>query len=228
MTTIKRNCQIVMLPSDDKVNYHQLCLDKNHRPNRLILMYSEEYSYAKVQEHNQEPQNLYILSNDEIKVDDWVLVQCSEIEVTHIRKVTGYYNEQFLFDNNNQIYMDYCTKIIATTDKTLGLPQIPKEFIEAYILSYNMGSMNTITEIMVEYEDFISSNPIWNSKNPLSNVIVRPRVDINNCIIITAVKTTYSKEEVKALLHNLAKEMYKRGIIFNPESTEKWIEQNLQ
>ena len=37
-----------------------------------------------------------------------------------------------------------------------------------------------------------------------------------------------SDDKVKALLHNLAGEMYKRGIIFNPESTEKWIEKNLQ
>ena len=29
-------------------------------------------------------------------------------------------------------------------------------------------------------------------------------------------------------LHNLAGEMYKQGIIFNPDSTEKWIEKNLQ
>ena len=217
MTTIKRNCQIVMLPSDDKVNYRQLCLDKSHRPNRLILMYSEEYSYAKVQEHNQEPQNLYILSNDEIKEEDFFMSTFMSYPLHNVKEGYAEYP-----DTNN------CKKIIATTDKTLGLPQIPKEFIEAYILSYNMGSMTTLDEIMVEYEDFISSNPIWNSKNPLSNVIVRPRVDINNCISITLIKNTYSKEEVKALLHNLAKEMYKRGIIFNPESTEKWIEQNLQ
>ena len=162
-------------------------------------------------------QHLYILSDDEIKEEDFFM---SAFMSYPLHNLKGKYAEYP--DTTN------CTKIIATTNKTLGLPQIPKEFIEAYILSYNMGSMNTITEIMVEYEDFISSNPIWNSKNPLSNVIVRPRVDRNNCIIITAVKTTYSKEEVKNLLHNLAGEMYKQDIIFNPDSTEKWIEKNLQ
>lgn len=141
MTTIKRNCQIVMLPSDDKVNYHQLCLDKNHRPNRLLLMYSEGYSYAKVQEHNQEPQHLYILSNNEIKEGDFFMSTFLSYPLHNVKEGYAEYP-----DTNN------CKKIIATTDKTLGLPQIPKEFIEAYILSYNMGSMNTITEIMVEYE----------------------------------------------------------------------------
>ena len=80
--------------------------------------------------------------------------------------------------------MDYCTKIIATTDKTLGLAEISKEFIETYILSYNMGSMNTITEIMVEYEEIISY-----SLKKVDNY--KLKIDENNCISITAVKTNF-------------------------------------
>ena len=219
MTTIKKKCQIIMLSTNEKAISSEFTIGKRIKttektPDKLV------YGCA-LSDIIFQRQHLYILSDEKIKVGDWVLVQCSEIEVTHIRKVTGYDKEQLLFDNNNHIYMDYCTKIIATTDKTLGLAEISKEFIETYILSYNMGSMNTITEIMVEYEEIISYS--------LKKVDhYKLKIDENNCISIKAVKTNYSKEEVKSLLHNLAGEMYKQDIIFNPDSTEKWIEKNLQ
>ena len=220
MTTIKKKCQIIMLSTDKKAIGSEFTIGKRVKANTEKPINELVYGFA-LSDIIFQRQHLYILSDEKIKVGDWVLVQCSEIEVTHIRKVTGYDKEQFLFDNNNQIYMDYCTKIIATTDNSLGLPKLSKEFIETYILSYNMGSMNTITEIMVEYEEIIS----YSSKKVDHYKL---KIDENNCISITAVKTNYSKEEVKSLLHNLAGEMYKQDIIFNPDSTEKWIEKNLQ
>jgi hypothetical protein len=54
-----------------------------------------------------------VVDDSEIAIGDTVLVDCSELEVLDIRKVNDYYNEQFLFEGNNQIHMDYCKKIIA-------------------------------------------------------------------------------------------------------------------
>ena len=56
---------------------------------------------------------LLVVNDSEIAIGDTVLVDCSELEVLDIRKVNDYYNEQFLFEGNGQIHMDYCKKIIA-------------------------------------------------------------------------------------------------------------------
>ena len=63
--------------------------------------------------------NLYIISDEEMKKGDYVYVACSEVNVYEIRQITEYYNGQFLFDDKSQIDMDYCKKIIATTDTSL-------------------------------------------------------------------------------------------------------------
>jgi hypothetical protein len=56
---------------------------------------------------------LLVVDDSEIAIGDTVLVDCSELEVLDIRKVNDYYNEQFLFEGNGQIHMDYCKKIIS-------------------------------------------------------------------------------------------------------------------
>jgi hypothetical protein len=56
---------------------------------------------------------LLVVDDSEIAIGDTVLVDCSELEVLGIRKVNDYYNEQFLFEGNGQIHMDYCKKIIS-------------------------------------------------------------------------------------------------------------------
>lgn len=186
MTTIKRKCQVIMLSTNEKAISSEFIIGKRIKttektPDKLV------YGFA-LSDIIFQRQHLYILSDEKIKEDDWYYFNvgyASGVKIANEEDI-----EQINFEINPK-------KIIATTNENLGLPQLSKEFIETYILSYNMGSMITLDGIMVEYEDFISSNPIWNSKNPLSNVIVRPRVDRNNCIIITAVKTTYSREEVK-------------------------------
>ena len=208
METIKKKCQIIMLSVNEKAIGSEFTIGKRIKtiektPDKLV------YGCA-LSDITFQRQHLYIISNDEIKEEDFFMSAFMSYSLHNVKEGYAEYP-----DTTN------CKKIIATTDKTLGLPQIPKEFIEAYILSYNMGSMNTITEIMVEYEEIIS----YSSKKVDHYKL---KIDENNCISITAVKTNYSKEEVKSLLHNLAGEMHKQGIIFNPDSTEKWIEKNLQ
>ena len=68
-------------------------------------------------------QHLYFLSEERPIVGDWVFVSCSEAEIKEIVKVKEYYNEYFVFDDF-QIHMDYCRKIIASTNKYLGLLEV--------------------------------------------------------------------------------------------------------
>jgi hypothetical protein len=80
--------------------------------------------------------DIYITSNEEIKEGDW------------------YYNERL-----NKVFQaiaksgynttDKEFKIIASTDLSLELPQLSKEFIEKFIESYNNG--NPIVDVLVEH-----------------------------------------------------------------------------
>jgi len=56
---------------------------------------------------------LLVADDSEIAIGDTLLVESPELEALDIRKVNDYYNEQFLFEGNGQIHMDYCKKIIA-------------------------------------------------------------------------------------------------------------------
>jgi hypothetical protein len=79
--------------------------------------------------------NIYITSEEEVNVNDYVIVSCSEEEIEEVRVVTGYYNEQFLFDGKSQIHMNYCKKIIFTTDFRLApnVQKIDDEFLEWFV-----------------------------------------------------------------------------------------------
>jgi hypothetical protein len=89
------------------------------------------------QEQNHfKPQHLYITNDEEIKENDYVIVSCSEVNIEEVRIVTGYYNEQFLFDDKSQIHMDYCKKIILTTNEDLikyRVQAIDDEFLEWFV-----------------------------------------------------------------------------------------------
>jgi hypothetical protein len=81
-------------------------------------------------------ENIYITNSSDIIVKDYVVVSCSEVNIEEVRIVTGYYNEQFLFDDKSQIHMDYCKKIILTTNEDLikdGVQAINNDFLQWFV-----------------------------------------------------------------------------------------------
>lgn len=93
----------------------------------------DEYPVQSVNAGNQ---HIYITNESDIKENDYVIVSCSEVNIEEVRIVTGYYNEQFLFDDKSQIHMDYCKKIILTTDEDLiqnGVQAIDDDFLEWFV-----------------------------------------------------------------------------------------------
>ena len=135
-------------------------------------------------------QNLYIISDDEIKEGDW----CFD----------NRFNDVFQFNNaaGLKIYKEknskFLFKIIATTDSSLGLPQPSQQFIEKYIEEYNRG--NIITDVLIEYELISNEEYFGNTVNPDDDVpYFDERLKINyndNTITIKKVKDSYSREEV--------------------------------
>ena len=120
-------------------NIHLIPTDK---PSRLQLNVNTKtlILFNNIQSNNESAhlttQNIFITSDEEVNKTDYVIVSCSEAEIEEVNLVTEYYNEQFLFDDRTQIHMDYCRKIILTTDPELiadGVQSIDDEFLEWYI-----------------------------------------------------------------------------------------------
>lgn len=170
-------------------------------------------------------QNLFIISDDEIKDLDWFI------------------NDQGVWQCNNGIIPTGLNprKIIATTDKSLTwsndneiqiidtyfaqLSQISQSFIEQYITEYNKG--NIINDVLVEYEEYgeeLGCDPAY--YNLPSH---RLKINQDNTINIKTVKDSFSRDEVRDLLDNLIDSLMDNKITKDISSKfyDKWIEQNL-
>ncbi len=202
--------------------------------------------------------HLYILSDEKPSIGDWVI--CSNWEKSYQKLgQVSHIGEPFNFKNTIQIngnpdlhidrhVLDYCKKVIATTDKELTistydssdelstpgsmkLPQIPQEFIEQYIRKYN-DSGKGIDYVEVEYIKQRCTEPF--SKNgchcikdeecsrPIRNLLINSGNTIN---IKPIEEKMYSREEVEQIVW----EMHHKVFLFEAtyEGTEKFIEQNL-
>jgi hypothetical protein len=172
---------------------------------------------------NRQAQHLYIISDDEIKVGEWGMVN------------TGLLLTPLLATKENILKLkDYSfKKIIATTDNSLTFnnlirldvkrkietPQIPQSFIEHYIAEYNKS--NVITKVMVEY--FVThetgyDKPLCIKLNPDNTINIKP------------IKDNWNREEVVQLLLNCCGEVScDDGILLGKTPSElfKWIERNL-
>jgi hypothetical protein len=118
--------------------------------------------------------NIYITDNSEIKEGNYVVVSCSEIEIEEVRLVIGYYNEQFLFDDRGQIHMDYCKKIILTTDPQLiadGVQPIDNEFLEWFVKNPSCEFVETQCSGRNCIEDFGCTKEGCNGVEPLEIII---------------------------------------------------------
>ena len=225
---IKRKCQIVLLPTKNKSNIQLQMNEKLHLENGSSISLK---SY----------QHLYITSDEEIKEGDW----CYNSKRKSIEL------GKYMIGTNEFIF---CKKIIATTNTSLisineqyfdvnksrksavleqkTLPQIPQEFIEAYVKAYNEG--NPITEVIVEYEIicgrcYSNTDECWSAKECSRNTdfpdIVKLKVNSDNTINIKLIKDNWSREEVKQLCKLAFK--YHCDNSRTTSLPDKWIEENL-
>ena len=193
-----KKAKVVMLPTNKKTKHLMVYSDVEKTKGKLILngLKNDEY---------KEYQHLYIISNDEIKDNYYIIDNIPE-----------------LLKNNGLKFIDgNCKKVIATTDTSLYthqketvslpervfyLPQPSKQFIEKYIEEYNKG--NVITDVLVEYEDIIY-NPEKdreyqsNDRINIEDCDKQIRLKINpkdNTITIKKLKEVYTKEELCEVL----------------------------
>ena len=114
-------------------NIHILPTDKA----RLYIHQGKLYDHKKtmhIADGTQIPQHIYITSDEEIKEGDWVLFSLNDI--TEIVKVTTIINNAFESKKGFGYGLEYCQKIILTTDVDLikdGVQVIDDEFLEWFV-----------------------------------------------------------------------------------------------
>ena len=174
-----------------------------------------------------DPQDLYITSNEEIKVGDWVYN-----EAYGVGKVIGFDGSNIIsFKNRQQSVLDYgLSKIIATTNSKLGeegiisikqrrgltnhyptfkpLPTIPTNFIKSYC-------EKPIDKILVCYDEI---------KTAYEGVLNCLQINSDSTINIKSIKESWNREEIVVLLNKAYFEGYNQS---NSKEFDKWIEQNL-
>lgn len=205
--------KIIMLPTDGN-GVISLC-------SKILLIQNDELNY-----HNN--QHLYILSDDEIKEFDWFLTfdvvgrpanicHASELRANGLmydRVTDNCYN--FTVENSSK-------KIIASTDKTLNLPEPSQKFIEYYVKAHNDGT--PITEVNVEYKEYTVDGIVWFQESPYSIKHTKKRLKVNtdNTITIKRVKDSWNRKEVEELCTKAFRTQFGTG----KYGIEKWIKENL-
>lgn len=191
-----KNCKVVLLPTNEEA---VICGVKE-------LHYRGEHP----QIDSLQNQHLYVTSDEEIKEYERFLNSRNELCV----------------GRSNYAHPKCDRKIIATTDKSLDLPQLSQQFIEKYIEEYNKG--NVITEVMVEYIEKIhnlhsGANAQWEEEILKVN-------SKENTITIKKVKDSWNREEHSKSLSDLGRDLSRKFNLPFEDSfkfTMKWIEENL-
>lgn len=124
--------KVVMLPAKSKVNG---MLVKDISEQDKILSIKHNWSH----EHEDYiGQHLYVTSDEVIKECDLVLMPDNTIHKMSPSDMIDYLDSQ----------SKATKKIIATTDKSIGLPEPSKEFLDVYIKAYNEGKK--IEEVLIQ------------------------------------------------------------------------------
>ena len=237
METIKRQCQVVMLPVNVSKRYN--CTEelivkciKSWTPVGEAPKETNKLSVSKnwstgVLDH-YEPQHLYFTSDEEIKEGDWIL----DTRTGKIAQNINTYIKKF---------NDAIKKIIASTDPYLELPKPSNAFIEKYISEYNKG--NILEKVLVEY--YKGHVNVYKESTPVDCKIIYfnefgefegLKVSKDNTITISKVKDSWSREEVIELIksavgesHDFSREnndIHSIGII-ERRFLNAWINKNL-
>jgi len=163
-------------------------------------------------------QHLYILSDEIPNEGDWCL---------------NSYDNQIWQYRTSPCPLPYwgnkdtLTKIIATTDTSLGLPQPSQEFLELYCKRYNKGTL--IMDVMVEYEQWTVFHGEHNNTPTKTTLKVNP----DNTINIKPIKDSWSREEVnqekEEFIHLFFSKHYNKlsNINFTSQYIREWCKENL-
>ena len=252
-----KKAKVVMLPTNQKVintKEYQLLLSNSlfwtskieierYNEGWFFLNNSSNHNSSAITIPNVEKykhQHLYIISDDEIKENDWCI------------NTGGNIKDSFPFRVTKEVMNNkFIKKIIATTDTSLRvpynngdmndliiLPQPSQRFIQKFVEEYNKG--NVITDVLVEYELISNEEYFENTVNPDDDVpYFDEKLKINpkdDNITIKKVKDSYTREEHISNIKKFSLELGSKIHCFLKEDgtlsisiqdVNKWIEENL-
>lgn len=211
-----KKCKVVMLPTEEETTIIQCIKNTPTGRNKGFIQYCE---VTNLNTEYWTHCHLYILSNEDIKEGDWILVGKTVIQASEPYK------------------MEEVQKIIATTDKSLkieseldayyrngigGAKSIPRpsnEFLKKY---YELGD---IDEVLVEYNKHFDED--WSDISGAFEIEYESlRVAPDNTITIKPFKEkTYTREEVIEILNKYHSKFVAFG--FHSTPFQDWIKENL-
>lgn len=247
-----KKTEVVMLPTNQKAIRGSLILNEKGTCLYIAAQKDADIVNSNHFHSNSNPQHLYFLSDEEVKENDWfimngcILRQCKQINnnlIASIEDTTG-----------GQHYKDVCEKVIASTDESINiekdvlsinqgrfwnhyptekriLPQPSKSFLEVFVREYNKG--NIIRWVNVEHEDEIITESTTHDGNPASKFVgIENRLKINpkdNTITIKPIKDsfTFNLNQLETVLSSFAAYTLVNANEDSRLSTKDWIEKNL-
>lgn len=221
---VNKKTRVVMLPAEDSSILYKDGLTGG-------LVYGTESP-----EHRHElsiKQHLYFLSDEEIKEGDWVSHKNCEL-ISKVVAVNTYTTDSVNTEHGDG-YQDEFSKVIATTDESLGLPKPSQEFLKAYVGAGGIEWVN------VEYQanEFVKdgiSRPVVDDgvlKDYKGHWIYKPKVNSHNEITIHPIKDSWSREETKEIAwkaiiqYKIANKDMKAPFTELPKWFDNWIKENL-
>lgn len=146
---MKKQAQIILIATDKaEIGTLMKCYNEHDSSDKdgnsititeNILCINQNYRITGKNEF-WEPQHIYIVTDDEIKVNDWVIM--------------GNGNLNKMTDTDMIFYLDSMSnatkKVVATTNSDLKLPLIDLDFINNWINESNSGDI--ISNIELEYK----------------------------------------------------------------------------
>lgn len=189
MTQFKKT-QVVMLSTEDKTA--SILYYKSNKHSSIRYFPSEYWSNNDLYK-----QHLYFLSDEMPIKGDYILCYGADGDVD-IPKVLKYTGEELGI-----------IKIIASTDKSLGLPRPSDSFIKKYC------ELGGIEYVMVEYIDTDLKTFNGDEFENILNLKVAP----DNTITIKSIKDSWNREEVIKIVKTMNS--------FPKHLVDKWIEDNL-
>lgn len=202
MISTDNKATLVVNPTTGKIQYHGFYVSAKY------------YTVAGFEVYD-----LYVLSDDEIDVGDWVKTFRNN---GGVRIVTTHHCKTI--DEVKTAKDLGCKKIIATTNSditetTVSICKISEKFIDDFIYKYNSDCM--ITEVFVEYDR--------HKKSSIANILCDdglfvPKLTTKNEIVMTEYKQSYTREEVIEICRKTSEALF---IHFNEKYFYEQLNKNL-
>lgn len=199
--------QVVMLPTKNKTNLWQ---DENNQLHCSIANYGNYRLNEAVNQH------LYLITDEEIREGDWIIdgkINRNNHTIFQIRKEQVHaYNKIAKIMNESTLKHFIVKKIVASTDLSLGLPDIPASFLQEYVKSN--GKIDKVG-LETEYLNGWSKLLVEKANDPIG-LHTRLKLTDKNEVIVHADTDNWNLDTIS--INPLEK--INHLVIFEPEDQE--------